>query len=52
MESLVLSIFVVFPFVHFQCFGELKMRYLHNDPFTYVMNIVTIPDVRKIIIEM
>jgi len=44
--------FRVFPYVHFQCFSELKTRYLHIDPFTNIMNIVDIFDVWKIIIEM
>ena len=50
-EPLVLSFFCrVFPYVHFEGFGELKMRYLQIDPFN--MNIINIFDVRKIIIEM
>jgi len=51
-ESLVLSFCRVLPYVHFQCFGELKTR-LHNiDPFTYIMNMVNIFDVLKNIIGM
>jgi len=42
----------VFPYVHFQCFGELKTRFLHIDPFSNIMYIVDIFDVWKIIIEM
>ena len=40
----------VFPYVHFECFGELKTRYLHIDPFTNLMIIVNIFYVWKIII--
>ena len=42
----------VFIYVHFECFGELKTRYHHIDPFTCIMNIVNIFYVWKIIIEM
>ena len=51
-ESLVLSYFVVFPYAHFESFGELKTRYLHIDPFTNIKIIVNIFYVWKIIIVM
>jgi hypothetical protein len=42
----------MFHYVHFQFFGEMKTRFLHIDPFAYVMNIVNIFDVWKNIIGM
>jgi len=42
----------VFPYVHFQCFGQLKARFLHIDPLNYIMNIVNIFDIWMIIIVM